>query len=342
MSTHSMSAAAALVAWCSSVAFGQFTATPMRPSGVTSPTFVQGVSGSLRIGWSFSFPTHGWLWTGSDPNGQDFGAGSLLYAINGSQFGGGLNGHPCFWNGSLANRVDLGSSNAALHALAGNQQVGDRTDTASHFHATLWTGTAASQVDLSPAGYQDSHGTATDGDRQFGWGIDANDQIHALAWNDTAASFQDFTPPSGYAEILGAGGGIQVGNANGRAALWHGTPASYVDLQPAGYSGSQCDGTNGDVQVGYAVSPTGNHAGIWFGTAASFIDLHAFLPAGYTSSEALSASYDGGTLVIGGYGTNSGGQQDPFIWVAVPTPSAAASLLFAGPLLARRRRAPRD
>jgi hypothetical protein len=81
---------------------------------------------------------------------------------------------------------------------------------------------------------------------------------------------------------LAASGGQQAGTAifgsSGGAALWAGTAASYVNLNPTGYDGSVANATDGQYQGGGATAvPNGpQHAAIWHGTAASFVDLHPF------------------------------------------------------------------
>src|SRR5437868_4051041 len=101
---------ALLLALLARPALAQFTPVRLQPPGINLPTFVTGVEGNLRVGYEFTFPSHGFLWTGNDPAPQDFGASSTIYAINGGRLGGSLNGQACFWNGSAAVRTDLGPS----------------------------------------------------------------------------------------------------------------------------------------------------------------------------------------------------------------------------------------
>jgi hypothetical protein len=327
-----------VVLCCSLPALAQFDAVRMQPPGVALSTFIKGADGPYRIGYEFTFPSHGFVWTGSDPNAQDFGAGSTIHSISGNQFGGSLNARACVWTESVASRVDLCPTTASVvDAISGSQQVGSVFDGGSNSHATLWNGSSSTQVDLSPAGFLRSFAIGTDGTRQFGWGADPAGRPHALVWNGTAASMQDFTPPQGTAQILGVGGGAQVGAIDTHATIWHGTPESAIDLNPPGYLGSLCEGTNGAAQVGFVNVVGGNHAALWLGSAASFIDLHAFLPAAYSTSEATSVTIDNGRLVIGGY-ASTGGLSEAFIWVAVPTPATAAPLLALVGFAVRRHR----
>lgn len=65
---------------------------------------------------------------------------------------------------------------------------------------------------------------------------------------------------------------------DGRAALWSGSSASYVDLHPAWARSSQIWAMSGVLQGGDAFVPVpggfSEHAVIWQGTAASMVDLH--------------------------------------------------------------------
>lgn len=80
-------------------------------------------------------------------------------------------------------------------------------------HAILWSGSAASAVDLSPtnlSGFVPTYAYGVGGNEQVGWGSDG--QNHAL--------------------------------------LWRGSPDSAVDLNPAGSTASYAWATNGSQQAG--------------------------------------------------------------------------------------------
>ena len=62
--------------------------------------------------------------------------------------------------------------------------IGDGTDT----HAVIWTGTAASMVDVNPSGFTFSEALATNGSVQVGYGSSTGGNYHALLWTGTAAS----------------------------------------------------------------------------------------------------------------------------------------------------------
>jgi hypothetical protein len=93
-------------------------------------------------------------------------------------------------------------------------------------HASLWSGTAASWVDLGP-GY--AHGVYCG--QQVGWAGN-----HASLWSGTAASCVDLNPAGATDSMaFGVYGGQQVGYASMgglyHAGLWSGSASSWVDLQ---------------------------------------------------------------------------------------------------------------
>lgn len=130
----------------------------------------------------------------------------------------------------------------------------------SNWHALLWNSSAASGVDLNPAGVSQS----------FLFGVGDGQQV-----GSTAKNF------------------VQM------AALWRGTPASYVSLHPSGASSSTAYAVSGTQQVGvtsFPSDPPGDgHASLWTGTAASWIDLY---PGGHSGASAVSAGVQVGTIVI--------------------------------------------
>lgn len=171
-------------------------------------------------------------------------------------------------------------------------------------HAVLWTGTAASAVDLNPIGYAASEALATNGTQQGGW-----------AYNSLPAQSQ-------------------------HAALWSGTADTFVDLNPLGYSDSRITALTVTQQVGDGwVGPMGlpgsiRHALVWSGSANSVVDLNQFLPAGYT--HAVATGIDANGNVVGyAYNTPTTGLVIPPDAIAVvfapgqAAPSAVASLALS-------------
>ncbi len=176
-------------------------------------------------------------------------------------------------------------------------------------HASLWTGTAGSWMDLHPPG--------AIGDSQL-YGVDAGQQVgfaafpppppgvgdRAILWTGTAASWVDLHPAGAtYSIAHGVHAGQQVGAAlvGGvyRASLWTGTAASWVDLTPAGAPGSYAHGVHAGQQVGSVGVGGLPHASLWTGTGASWVDLH---PPGAQQSvaRAVHAGLQVGEVYVGG------------------------------------------
>lgn len=175
-------------------------------------------------------------------------------------------------------------------------------------HAVLWIGDSQTPVDLNPAGFDSSWGADTDGTRQVGRAYRPNvpsaiTNVAAL-WSGTAASFVPLCalPYCGNSTAYAIGGDQQVGFTDNstmctpqctpfpilHAALWRGTPESYVDLHPVGVGceRSFAFDTDGVQQVGYGTFPGSSHdtrALLWFGTRASLVDLS---PAEFQISQA--------------------------------------------------------
>ena len=175
-------------------------------------------------------------------------------------------------------------------------------------HASLWSGTAGSRVDLNPAEATASRAYGVGGGQQVGSADLAVGPTHAILWIGTAASRVDLNP-AGWTNSVGwgVGGGQQVGwvvvsgGASDRASLWSGTAASWVNLNPAGSVDSEALGVSGGHQVGYARVGGVSRASLWSGSAASWVDLN---PAGASSS--IASGVDGvhqvGSAVVGSGG----------------------------------------
>jgi hypothetical protein len=188
-------------------------------------------------------------------------------------------------------------------------------------HAFLWTGSAASGVNLHPGGtVSETWGLDSDGTQQVGSASIGGTGRSSL-WTGSAASWIDLTPPTALASrVERTHDGWQVGMVVEtdfvHAALWNSTPESWVNLNPAGTNDSWAFGIFEDDQVGYANLGGQRRAGLWSGSAASFVNLHDFLPAGYTSSEARGVWSDGSTTYVVGFARNSTtNQNEAIMWV---------------------------
>jgi hypothetical protein len=176
-----------------------------------------------------------------------------------------------------------------------NGQVGNGSG-----HALLWTGTAASVVDLNPSGFDSSQAYGVGGGQQVGEGI-----------------------PSG-------GGAFH-------ALLWSGTAASAVDLNPSGFYSSDAKATNGQLEVGtgQASSTSDGIAMLWSGTAASAVNLQTLLPASNTWTDSEADSIDAQGNIFGIATGMVDGNAEPFAveWSPVPEPSTFALAVLAFGLL---------
>jgi hypothetical protein len=217
-------------------------------------------------------------------------------------------------------------------ATSGNRQFGwtRLSAAATQDTAAMWSGSAASYVNMNPTGAVASRIHAAAGDRQGGgasWGSGGR----ALIWSSAPNSFISLHPGLPYTGsiIIGMSEFQQVGSVGTfpqwpwpHAALWHGTPESFVDLDPpAAFGYSELLATCGTAQVGYIAPESGVYAGIWFGTAASFLNLHQYLPPGSGESYATSIATDGVNYYVGGYAYYPALGNQAFLWIG-PVPNS--------------------
>ena len=254
---------------------------------------IAGIAGAARgqvVGSTETSPNnHALLWNGS-PGAIDLGQGNG-FATDGIQQVGWDGSSARLWTGTAGSGVQLSLSESVAAGVGGGEQVGTDMTNALLWHGTpdsliklsgndsqglgtdgvhqvgtmgfrnphamLWSGTAASAVDLHPRQFQNiaaSAAVAVRGSQQVG-----------------------YTTSAGLAAIR-------------HAVLWNGTASSAVDLNPSGWAGSSATATNATQQVGNAfVSNTSPlHAAAWSGTPESSVDLQSLLPASYVWSDAYS------------------------------------------------------
>ncbi|MBL9030704.1 MAG: hypothetical protein JNM80_03235 [Phycisphaerae bacterium] len=292
------------------------------------------------------------LWDVPSQTLTDFGVGGALGTIFGmtaTHQAGELGGRASLWSGTPESRVQLWSTPSSALAIAGDQQVGWTDALAGgNQRAAMWRGSMGSYVSLHPAGATFSYATATDGTFQGGYverQTGPNPGGYAVIWNGTPEPIATLNPPGHTAQLLGMVPGQQVGwtvpttGSPTHAALWRGSAASWVDLNPSNSSLSQAWATAGTIQVG-GYAPNGaslSRACAWFGTAESVVNLHSLLPPGYISSVATCVSVVDGITHVGGLATRDFQNPEAFVWTFVPAPGLAALLVAAG-VLARGRR----
>jgi hypothetical protein len=127
-----------------------------------------------------------------------------------------------------------------------------------------------------------------------------------------------------------------------RAALWSGTPGSYVSLHPLGATSSDAWDIDGGYQVGFSNFGGLTTASLWTGTAGSFFDLGSVLPSNYFTSEAREVYADAsGVCVVGRAFNTIGSRWEAMLWCnPIPEPclTGAGALLLLGTARRRRRR----
>ena len=336
-----------------------YTAIDLTPSGATYSEG-EGISNGAAVGFTkFGGSGHAVLWNLSSSSYVDLSPATygptLAYGIGGSQQVGQGEGldpnhfHALLWTGTASSVVDIqppGFTDSIAVATDGKHQVGYGTPSSgTATHALLWSGTRTSYVDLNPVGYLESNAWGVDGNTQVGSaelpvGVD-----HAIIWSGSANNAVDLAPGGiGFSEALAASNGVQVGYNKNSAALWKASAASYVALNPIGYSKSIAYGTNGSQEVGLAFpivtpappAPT-PHAVVWSGSATSYVDLQQFLPSTFTVSQAQVIDADGDII---GWASGSDGVAHAMLWVPdAPEPaSLMVAVVGAGCLLTRRNR----
>lgn len=203
---------------------------------------------------------------------------------------------------------------------ADGQQVGGAL-IGGQWHASVWSGSAASWIDLHPGGsavysfaYAARNGQQV-GFTNFGSVGGEGGVQHASVWSGVPSSWISLHPTgseSSYA--YGIHSGRQAGHAYigglRHASVWSGTIASRVDLHPSAASESQARGIHNGQQTGFAIIDDLEHASVWSGTAASWVDLN---PIGASRSYAWDV-YAGVQVGFADFG----GQRHAGLWSGTP------------------------
>ena len=210
--------------------------------------------------------------------------------------------------------------------VSGADEVGRTRFTAAasfNTYGALWTGTAASYVNMNPAGALSSRIDGTDGVHQVGTfsptptipPSHAYTPYFAGMWSGTPASMVSLHPSGGnyepWSHALAVEGNIQTGDYEPntepyiqRGERWSGTAASHVALSSPGFSSAAGQGTDGTSIAGWVstsqIPGSGPfHAALWTFGPNSFVDLN---PAGALSSRAhdVEGNLQVGTATLGG------------------------------------------
>lgn len=336
----------ATVTAISGAAAAQWTTVILHPIGPISSTAL-GSGGGQQVGFTFTSPANqipnAAVWNGTAQSWVTLShRESRAYGVDGGvQVGSERNGisRAVLWRGTESSGLSLhpiGPEVLGSEALGvgDGQQVGT-VGYPGRGTPALWNGTADSYVNLTPFDNSPFVGGiaygAGDG-QQVGtvsgsvFGVNG----HAALWSGTAESFVDLNPLNGTAfeavssRALDVERGMQVGWArfdgfviHESAAMWTGSSVSWVNLDPLGSSRSHATGTDGFVQVGFAVVDGEQRASLWNGSAESWVDLSLYLPEGYTSSSASGVWSDGDIILISGTAHHSAtGWSHAVLWMS--------------------------
>lgn len=184
-------------------------------------------------------------------------------------------------------------SQTSAYAKSGNGQIQVGYLAGAADNAALWSGSAATFVNMHPAGVSASEIYKTNGSVHVGTTTTAN-ITRAGYWNGTSNLFHGLTDAINDPSFaFGVDANTQVGQITvssvKHAAKWSGTVASLVDLHPASASESSALAAGGGMQGGWARIGGKKSAVLWSGTAASMVNLD---PVGFTTStiEGMSAT----------------------------------------------------
>jgi hypothetical protein len=180
--------------------------------------------------------------------------------------------------GTVTDLQPAGYGLSTANGVGGGQQVGYAfSKDGQTQRAMLWRGTAASAVDLYPAGATRSQAFDTDGTIQVGSAV-IGETARAALWRGSSFGWVDLTPTHlGFdsAGVRATDGGRQVGGAGNTtggpalAFLWEGSAHTAVPLRPVGsLRNSEAFDVRGNQQVGMSFdvgAPGWRHATLWTG-----------------------------------------------------------------------------
>ena len=279
---------------------------PVLPAGFVFQTET-GSSGNQTVGYTDVNNAGKYgaiLWSGPSGNPINITPGSF-----GNTFGLATNGSQQVGNAFITSTA-VSTFETAVSMITSVSGLASSTAPASH--AILWSGTAASAVDLAPTNLvalvnSVAYGISNNGSQQVGYGSGVTPGNHALLWTGSAGSAIDLSPSNltGFLDStayatdgihqVGSGDGTGTGG-NAHALLWSGAANTAVDLNPTlltGITSSTAKGVSGNQEVGFG-SGTGtngaNHAFLWLGTADSAIDLNPTNLGTVTSSQAIATN----------------------------------------------------
>ena len=188
--------------------------------------------------------------------------------------------------------LGAGGNGAQALCVAHGQQAGFTTRSSGPV-ATIWAGTAASQIVLHPNNDAVvSEILATNGLRQVGFcGFDS--------------------------QVIDKATHGSLTKRINKAFVWDATVASARSIHPAGFQQSYATSINGSSVVGYAYNDdeeetTGRYHAILWNSSLQPMDLNVFLPAGFTGAMANSIDAEG---TIAGTIFTADGVRHAAVWI---------------------------
>ena len=268
------------------------------PQGDWAAGIVTGAYGDAQVGYvTTSFLSHAAYWHGAAETFIDLhpSSGYCDSQALGMAFGQvvglatcapptGLD-HAMLWLPDSGTWVDLHIATARwtqAFATDGTRQGGwgQFPSFGYQLRALMWSGSAASVIDMHPPGAGESTIRGMASTAQVGWGIF---------------------------------------NGQDRGLVWRGAPASCVDVHPPGAIYSHVLATNGEFHAGEVVYTVSSRAGLWVADSGSaFIDLQAVLESSlgtqWRGSSASCVTVRDGLLVVGGRASRNNQPIDAIIW----------------------------
>jgi hypothetical protein len=330
-----------------------------------------GFGGALGPGYWLNGNPNSWQSLGSYPDGawceEHWGTAFAGYTIRIDAFGDDF-AEAVLWelnSGIVETSLHPpGAIQSRAEAVHGFEQGGSVAFTENDNRAALWSGSAASLIDLHPAGAGDSYVLGMGPGQQVGYAT--LPFSHACIWSGSPESFVDLHPVNQGLENLLASQGAQTdgttqvgwiifenGLITDHPALWQGTPESMVDLLPTGWRDGKALGVADGRQAGYARRSLGTafdddyRALLWSGSAEDRVDLGAILPPGqFERSFAYDVWTEGSHWYVIGAAVRTGGGLEPLLWTAPivkaqevvrlgtpPNPNAFLPGVTSGPVL---------
>ncbi|MCC7389669.1 MAG: hypothetical protein IT431_12970 [Phycisphaerales bacterium] len=184
------------------------------------------------------------------------------------------------WTTEFVSLLPDGAARAAVEGADGGYQAGFVIVAVNEAYPALWQGSAESVVDMTPEGpYIGSSLYGRRGVQTVGYAYHRTDGSHAAVWlNNDPDQFVDLHHASAdWSSAHATDGQWQGGEAaflgfGLRAALWKGTPQSFLVMGPADYRDGLIRGMAPGTQVGTYTDLT-TRAVLWHDTPESWVRM---------------------------------------------------------------------